>query len=108
MCEKLEIQPNGKLVKTEWCTDRLEYYSEEISQYAYRHLFDNCVLAKTVTLKDVFLILNKNLSLFDKIFGNWCEDLVKEALYNSSLSIYFNTIDPSFIFSRRLKLPFFR
>ena len=78
--EKLEIHSGGRLIASYWCSDRREYDCDDITQYAHRHLFENCVLADDVTIKDIFLILNTNLELFDTIFGNWCKELVKEAL----------------------------
>jgi hypothetical protein len=82
--EKLEIRKGGRLVKTKWVYDEEnkegQYVGRDVTESAIRYLFDDCVLADDVTLRDVFLLLNTELKLFDIILGNWCEEIVNEGL----------------------------
>jgi hypothetical protein len=84
MTEKLVLTKNGKLVETKWVYDKQKeegsYVDSDVTDQAIRRIFDNCELEDGVTLKDVFLLLNTELQIFDAIIGNWCEKLVTEGL----------------------------
>jgi hypothetical protein len=81
---KLEIRKNGKLIDTRWIYDeekqKGEYVEFDVTDNAIRYLFDTCCLEETLTLKDLFLLLNTNLDQFDLIFGNWLKEIVTEGL----------------------------
>ncbi len=85
--EKLEIRKGGKLVETKWVYDEDKdegFYREfDRTESATRYLFEPCELAADVTLEDIFLLLNSELTIFNLIFGNWCEEFVKEGLTKS-------------------------
>lgn len=85
MTRYCEIRPEGQLIYRRWRTpddDEGEGLWAEANhtEVAFRHLYTPCVLADGVTLRDVFLLLNANLELFDRIIGNWCKEIVTEGL----------------------------
>lgn len=73
---ELLLKKGGKLFGHEY--GRTNYRNRTAA--APTHLFDHCELDKDVTLRDVFLLLNRNLKLYDTIFGNWCKEIVTSGL----------------------------
>ncbi len=84
MGEKLEIRKGGKLIETKWVYDKAakqgEYKEFDRTDSALRHIWDNCQLSADVTLRDIFLLLNTELDVFDALIGNWCKEIVTEGL----------------------------
>jgi hypothetical protein len=82
--EKLQIVKDGKLIETRWIYDEKteagEYKKYDRTDRAIAYLFESCSLEEGVTLKDIFLLLNTELELFDLVIGNWCKDIVTEGL----------------------------
>ena len=82
--QKLEIRKGGKLIDTRWIYDREakkgEYIEFDVTDDAIHYLFKICCLEKGLILKDLFLLLNKYLDVFDLIFGNWLKEIVTEGL----------------------------
>jgi|SRR5581483_223364 len=80
----LVLVKGGKLLHTEWVYDREKkkgsYVTSEVTNTAPALLFEYCDLAEDVTLKDIFLLLNTHLDIFDSILGNFCKAIVTEAL----------------------------
>lgn len=54
------------------------------TSFAIRFLFDECTLEEGVTLRDVFLLLDSNLDMFDIVLGNWTREFTTEVLHGSS------------------------
>ena len=79
--EVLKILPKGKLVKYYWKDGQKKV---DVSDVAFRYLFDECIVDKKVTLRDIFLLMNHNAEIFNLVFGNWCIDFLKEALNKKS------------------------
>ena len=96
MADKLQIRKGGKLIDTKWVFDKEkregEYQEVDVTDQAIRYLFEPCSLAEDVTLKDIFLLLNSELELFNVVIGNWCKEIVTEGLTGPAkpydLSIY--------------------
>lgn len=84
MGEKLEIRKGGQLIETKWVYDKDakqgEYKEFDRTDNTITHIWDNCLLASDVTLRDIFLLLNTELEVFDAIIGNWCKEIVIEGL----------------------------
>lgn len=80
MTERLEIRKGGKLIEIYWDSDAQDYKEKDITDAVISKLWDNCTLASDVTLKDIFLLLNTELDIFDAVIGNWCIDIVTEGL----------------------------
>jgi hypothetical protein len=80
----LELHKGGKLVETYWVYDETkgdgDMCEKDVTENAIRLLFEPCDLAQDITLKDIFLLLNTELKIFDAVLGNWCEEFVKEGL----------------------------
>ncbi len=73
---ELLLKKGGKLVGHEY--GRTNYRDRTVA--APTHLFDHCELADDIMLRDVFHLLNRNLKLYDTIFGNWCKEIVTSGL----------------------------
>ena len=82
--EGLRITKGGKLIETRWVYDEGksegDYKKVDVSDQAIRLLYSYCDLEEGVTLKDVFLLLNSEIDVFDAVIGNWCKELVTEGL----------------------------
>jgi hypothetical protein len=84
MSKELQIRKGGKLIQTYWhydeALDKGEYKERDVTTTAVQRLFDDCSLEQGVTLKDIFLLLNTDLNVFDAVLGNWCKEIVTEGL----------------------------
>jgi hypothetical protein len=84
MSDTLIIKPGGKLISKYWFYDEEvevgKYVYEDVTHTAITRLFDKCILDEQVILRDVFLLLNTNLPVFDMLIGNWCKQYVCEGL----------------------------
>lgn len=80
----LEIRRQGKLIETYWSYDKElkkgEYRERDVTDVAFSKLFDVCALEKGVILRDILCLLDKHLTIFNAVLGNWCEELVEEGL----------------------------
>lgn len=96
--EKLEIRKGGKLVETKWVYDDVAevgaYHEFDRTDKVFRYLWDICELEEGVTLKDIFLLLNTDLDIFDVIIGNWCKDIVTEGLTQPEKPYDLSKYDP--------------
>ena len=52
----------------------------DVTHEACRSLFDTCELEDNLTLRDIFLLLNKDLKFYDLVFASWTEEIVTEGL----------------------------
>jgi hypothetical protein len=71
---KVILKPNGILEKID--------YSEktaDVTDIAFRYLYYPVEL-QNVTLRDLFLLINKHLDIFELIFGNWIVEYTEDAL----------------------------
>jgi hypothetical protein len=73
---ELILKKGGKLYAHKFAEKRMR----DRTKAAPSHLFDHCELDKDVTLRDVFLLLNRHLKFFDLVFGNWCKEIVTDGL----------------------------
>jgi len=84
MEECLTLKKGGKLVKTKWIYDEKKdkgnYIFIDVTDEAPTRLFDACELDADVTLRDIFLILNKELDIFNCVLRYWCREFVDEGL----------------------------
>jgi hypothetical protein len=84
MSEGMMIKKGGKLFETKWVyDDELEqgsYVETEITDRAYKKMWELYTLDEGVTLRDVLLLTKEHIEIFDLVIGNWCEELVDEGL----------------------------
>lgn len=82
--EKLEIRKNGHLVRTRWVYEQKKnkgkYIERDVTEKATLLLFEECVLAKGVTLRDIFRLVKKDLKIFSVILGKEAALYIKEGL----------------------------
>ena len=105
--EKLEIRKGGKLIETRWVFDEVKdhgsYQDFDVTDQAIRKLFEICELEQGVTLKDIFLLINTELELFDAVIGNWCKEIVTEGLNKPAKPYDLTKYDPEQIEYLELK-----
>jgi hypothetical protein len=77
----LVIKKGGLLVKITSSEEDDE--ERDVTPLAITHLFTECSIEEGATLRDIFLLLKSNLTLFDAILGNWCKEIVCEGLQSS-------------------------
>ncbi|MFW6219344.1 MAG: hypothetical protein ACOC33_00620 [bacterium] len=77
------IKPGGVLKNIYWDSNKEEHVeSQDISNNMYYYLQDECYLDDNVTLKDIFILLQKNMELSKIIINNHIEDFITEAFIN--------------------------
>lgn len=76
----LELKKGGKLVKETWNKNKRKLEEKDISKEAFAHLFERCRFQEGLKLRDVFLLLQKNMDTLAVILGNWCAEIVEEGL----------------------------
>lgn len=80
----IEITKGGNLVKIKWHYDPGEaegrYVRSDITEDAPMYLFEHCTIEDGVTLKDIFLLIQKHLDFFSVVLNNWVEKFVVECL----------------------------
>ena|SRR5579862_3738450 len=77
---ELLLQKNGILLKKYYDETLGKFNTQDITDISFRHLYDECTLENGVTLRDVFLLLQKNIEVYHAILGNWCDEIVNEGL----------------------------
>lgn len=78
--ETLVIKKGGRLVKTKWSIKSQKWIEKNITREAIFHLFDHCEVESDVTLRDVFLLINRDLNFYKIFIRNWVEEIVEEGL----------------------------
>lgn len=77
------LRSGGELWERKWVynkkTHKGSYIEERVSTLPNSIIHKVCEL-ESVTLKDIFLFLRKNIDYFDLILGNWCKEIVEEGL----------------------------
>ena len=76
---KLILKSGGILERETWNTETRSYDYKEVSDTAYAYLND-IVEFDEIVLKDLFIVINKNLEIISPIFGNWIEENTTAAL----------------------------
>jgi hypothetical protein len=94
MDTELTLTKNGCLLKAVWNPESQKYDSVDVTHAPISQVaFNVCSLDQGVTLRSILLYLNHNLSLWDTILGNWCEEFVKAGLASEGIP-YTGTYDP--------------
>ena len=73
---ELTLHPGGILHLVRWGDEEIN----DVSDVAFHYLSENIQFVDDVILKDVFLLIDKNLDMFSAIFGNWIEEYTALAL----------------------------
>lgn len=76
----LTLKSGGVLEKEVLDAYEKKHYKEDVTSQAMCYLFYPLELEKGVLLRDLFLLINSNLEIFDSIFGNSCKEWVQEGL----------------------------
>lgn len=80
---ELKILKGGYLGARIWDGKKGKYVNKKVSAKnlsSYKLHDLPCSLDDGLKLKDIFLLLNRELSLWDFVLGNWCKDFVEEGL----------------------------
>lgn len=71
----LTIKSGGQIVLSKY-----DEPDKDVTEYALSYLMEECVLDDDVTLRDIFLILQRDLSIYKMLIGNWVDEIVAEGL----------------------------
>ena len=88
----LTIEKGGLLLKTEWKYDSEkengEYITFRPKNPSFCYLMEECELADDIILKDILLLLNKELDFYSVLLGNWVDEIVAEGLKPPTESVF--------------------
>ena len=73
----LKLKKNGILERITF--ERPEPY--DVTDIAFHYLHDEVEFEDDITMRDFFLLVEKNLDVFGMIFGNWIDEYTNEALH---------------------------
>lgn len=77
----LTLKPGGILERNVWVPESKSYVSSDISDQALFFLHRQ-VSIDDITLKDLFLLIDKNIDKLEPIFGDWIDVFTHNALHN--------------------------
>jgi hypothetical protein len=97
----LLLKKGGILELKYWDTESHSNITRDVTDQATFNLMRQCELDDDVTLRDVFLVLQRDLDVYKIIINNWVEELVEEAFQPAEresdvdyLELYWNiTVD---------------
>lgn len=76
---KIFIERGGNLIKEDWDENSQKWVKIPVD-FPFRYLMESCELSDGLTLRDIFLFVDKHLDFFNSIVGNWLIDYVNYAL----------------------------
>jgi hypothetical protein len=80
----LRLTSGGHLLHTRWIyddeRDEGHYVTEDVTQRTPEFLFYICILDEDIILKDIFLLLEHHLDLYEVILSKWVKAIVEEGL----------------------------
>lgn len=82
---KLIIKPGGELYRVDWVYDEEKdeggYVETKLDNHLHvTYLFYPTCELDGVTLRDIFLLLDKNVTFYRVVFGNWLDEYIEEGL----------------------------
>lgn len=82
MSYDLQLKKGGFLITNEWDTDLADYLEQMVDDdELFFHLHDSICLDNNINLRDMFLLVSKNIDTFSTAVGcPFLDDLVNEAL----------------------------
>jgi len=84
MDRTLTIKKDGKLIYSFWNYDKKEkrggYIEKDATNFAHTLLFETCSIDEGVTLRDIFKLVNSNMSTLESVINNYCKEYVEVGL----------------------------
>jgi hypothetical protein len=80
MNAELKILKGGRLLRTSWEGKIEGFVQKDVTAEAIGNLFELCDLEEGVTLRDIFSVINTELTIFDAVLRNWTKEIVTEGL----------------------------
>lgn len=80
MRSKLLIRRGGLAEYLRWDADSESMVGTDVTDRVYRHLFSECELEDGVTLRDLLLLVQRNIAVFEQVLPYWCREFVEEGL----------------------------
>jgi hypothetical protein len=82
MKEGLRVKKGGKVDYIRWDMKKKSpgYVVTDVTDQAHRYLFEPVTFDDDVTLRDLFLIINRNIDFYNDLLRNWCAEIVAEGL----------------------------
>lgn len=78
--EGLELICGGHLLQWKWSPALQSYTADDITDRSYSFLFNYCILADGITLKDFFLLINASQKIYSAMCGPSFDELLEERL----------------------------
>lgn len=81
--DSITIKPGGKIISRTWKRKKKKgkWVKEDITDKTLYHLlWPPCKIGKGVTLHDIFLILERDLSFYKVLINSWVDEIVAEGL----------------------------
>lgn len=78
------------LIKEIWndVTSKNDLTTTDISDISFKYLFNYCIFEENLTLKDIFLLIKKNLDIYDNIIiNNYCSEYIQEGFSQENIAI---------------------
>jgi hypothetical protein len=92
--EALVLCPNGNLIQTRWIyddqTDCGQFVDFNVTDRASAYLFEKLTLAKELTLRDVFALIEKSPFLKEYLGHYWIDEFLGEAKNATRASVEIN------------------
>lgn len=85
MRRKLLIKRGGLAEYLQWNAKRGCMVGRDAADDAYRYLFCECELEDGVTLRDLLLLMQRNIEVLDQVIPYFCRELVSEGLSDRPL-----------------------
>ena len=79
MMSTLLLKKGGMLELKYWDTETRSNLTRDVTDQATFNLMRQCELDDDVTLRDVFLVLQRDIDVYKIVINNWVEELVEEA-----------------------------
>jgi len=77
---QLTLHKGGTLSRCRWVTNLREYVEDDVTESGVRFLYDYCNLEEGVTLRDIFLFIQRHTALLNVVLNKYCAELVADGL----------------------------
>ncbi len=74
--DNLIIKKDGLLYKTAWNDELVKNETHEVSEYMCSYLFEKCEIDENVSMRDIFLLCKKNITILTPIIRQWIDEWV--------------------------------
>jgi len=66
---EVTLHKGGTLLYSRWNGEIREYVEDDVTAIGTHFLYNHCKLAKGMTLRDIFLFMQRHIVILDAVFG---------------------------------------